>query len=98
MYGSAPTSQMGGAGPLGGGAYRGGVQAGPEGAGACWPRLIQEAGATRQAGWSSGAWPQGERWVRRRGQRQQAGKTASAGLQNTSDERLSGFPPVCAFF
>lgn len=39
MCGSAPTSQMGGAGPLEGGAYRGGVQAGLEGASACWHSL-----------------------------------------------------------
>lgn len=74
-----PPREPEGAGPLEGGAYRGGVQAGPEGAGACWPRLTQEAGATSQAGWSSGAWPQGKRWVRRRGQSRQPEETSSAG-------------------
>lgn len=58
MCGSAPTSQTREAGPLKGGAYRGGVQEGPESAGACRQQLTQEAGSARQAGWSSGVWSQ----------------------------------------
>lgn len=73
------SSQTREAGLLEGGAYRGGVQDGPEGAGACWQPLTQEAGAARQPGWSSGAWSQGERWVKRRGQKLNLEKLRPAG-------------------
>lgn len=78
------------AGPLEGGAYRGGVQAGPEGAGASRQQLTQEAGAARQAGWSSGAWSQGERWVRRRGQKHNLVKLRPARDPDSADKQLHG--------